>query len=118
MDESIGRGLAYLKNEGLDKNTIVIYMGDNGFIFGEHGLIDKRSAYEPSMRVPLLVRGPVVVKPGIKVPQMVMNIDIAPTIMEMAGMTTPENMQGRTFFPLLKGEKVSSWRGRIFYEYY
>ncbi len=118
VDESIGKVLAWLKKEGLDKNTIVFYMGDNGFIFGEHGLIDKRNAYEPSMRVPLLVRGPGVVNAGIKVPQMVMNIDIAPTIMDMAGMSTPENMQGRTFLPLLKGEKVPSWRDRIFYEYY
>ncbi|MBD1396378.1 sulfatase [Pontibacter sp. JH31] len=118
VDESIGRVLDWLKKEGLDKNTVVIYMGDNGFMFGEHGLIDKRHMYEPSIRVPLLVRGPAVIKPGTKVPQMVMNIDIAPTIMEMAGLPTPENMQGKSFLPILKGQPIPDWRDKVYYEYY
>ncbi|TXK49379.1 sulfatase [Pontibacter qinzhouensis] len=118
VDESIGRVLDYLKKEGLDKNTIVIYMGDNGFIFGEHGLIDKRNMYEQSIRVPLLVRGPGVVKPGLKVPQMMLNIDIAPTILAMAGLPTPDNMQGTSFLPFLKGQPVVNWRDRMYYEYY
>ncbi len=117
VDNSIGRILDYLKENGLDKETLVIYMGDNGFAFGEHGLIDKRTAYEESMRVPMLARCPAVIAPGTKVKQMVLNLDIAPTILEMAGVKIPAQMQGTSFVPLLKNQQVP-WRDRIFYEYY
>lgn len=117
VDESIGRVLNYLEENGLDKETLVIYMGDNGFALGEHGLIDKRQAFEESMRVPMLARCPVVIKPGTKVKQMVLNIDIAPTILEMAGIKMPSYMQGTSLVPLLKGEQPK-WRDRVFYEYY
>src|SRR5690606_19513900 len=79
LDESIGTVNSWLEENGLEENTVVIYMGDNGFSFGEHGLIDKRHAYEESMRVPLLVKYPGKVAAGIALEQMVMNIDIAPT---------------------------------------
>jgi len=96
----------------------VIYMGDNGFSFGEHGLIDKRHAYEESMRVPLLIKYPEKVEAGTTVEHMVMNIDIAPTLLEIAGMEkTPEQMQGVSFLPILQQKEVK-WRDRIFYEYY
>lgn len=117
VDNSIGRVLDYLKENDLDKETMVIYMGDNGFAFGEHGLIDKRQAYEESMRVPLLARCPGLIKPDTKVTQMVLNLDIAPTILEMAGVQQPSQMQGKSFLPLLKGQQPA-WRDRIFYEYY
>ena len=117
IDNSVGKVLDYLKENNLDEETLVIYMGDNGFSFGEHGLIDKRHAYEESMRVPLLARCPEVIKPGTKVKEMVLNFDIAPSILEMAGIKTPEKMQGTSFVSLLKGEKVP-WRNKVFYEYY
>ncbi len=117
VDHSIGRVLDYLKENGLDEETMVIYMGDNGFAFGEHGLIDKRQAYEESMRVPLLARCPGLIKPDTKVTQMVLNLDIAPTILETAGVQQPSQMQGKSFLPLLKGRQIA-WRDRIFYEYY
>ena len=117
VDNSIGRVLNYLKENGLDNETIVFYMGDNGFAFGEHGLIDKRQAYEESMRVPLLARCPAFIQPGIKIEQMVLNLDIAPTILEMAGVKKPAQMEGVSFLPLLKGQQTA-WRDRIFYEYY
>ena len=117
IDNSIGRLLDYLKENGLDKETLVIYMGDNGFALGEHGLIDKRQAYEESMRVPMLAWCPAIIKPETKVKQMVLNIDIAPTVLEMAGIREPSQMQGKSFASLLKGEQVR-WRDRIFYEYY
>lgn len=117
IDNSIGRVLDYLKENGLDKETLVIYMGDNGFALGEHGLIDKRQAYEESMRVPMLARCPALIKPETKVKQMVLNIDVAPTILAMAGVKEPSQMQGKSFLPLLKGEQPN-WRDRIFYEYY
>ncbi len=117
IDNSIGRILDYLKERGLDKETLVVYMGDNGFAFGEHGLIDKRQAYEESMRVPLLAWCPALIKPMTKMEQMVLNIDIAPTILEMAGVKKPAQMQGNSFLPLLEGKNIS-WRDKVFYEYY
>lgn len=118
MDREIGRVLDYLEEEGLAGSTMVIYMGDNGFLFGEHGLIDKRQMYEESIKVPLLVRCPDLVEANIKVPQMVQNIDIGPTVLELAGIKTPSQMNGRSFTPLLKGEAPDDWRERIYYEYY
>lgn len=117
IDNSVGRVLQFLKDNNLDKETLVIYMGDNGFAFGEHGLIDKRQAYEESMRVPLLARCPALIKPGSNIKQMVLNVDIAPSILEMAGVKEPKQMQGKSFLPLIKGEQVP-WRDKFFYEYY
>jgi len=117
VDESIGSVLAYLKEAGLDENTLVIYMGDNGFAWGEHGLIDKRQFYEESVRVPMLARCPGLFKGGQVVENMVQNVDIAPTIMDYLGLTKAEQMVGYSFIPLLKNEKTD-WRERIFYEYY
>jgi N-acetylglucosamine-6-sulfatase len=118
VDESIGKVTRWLEENGLAENTLVVYMGDNGFSFGEHGLIDKRHAYEESMRVPLLAWSPSLIKKGTVIDQMILNLDIAPTILELAGIKTPVQMQGESFFGLLKGQAPSSWRNRIFYEYY
>ena len=117
VDESIGSVLDYLKEAGLDDNTLVIYMGDNGFAWGEHGLIDKRQFYEESVRVPMLVRCPSMFEGGKVIENMVQNVDVAPTIMACAGLEKAEQMVGYSFLPLLKGEKVD-WRDLIFYEYY
>ena len=117
VDESIGRVLDYLEQAGLSESTLVFYMGDNGFSFGEHGLIDKRHMYEESMRVPLLAYCPGLIKPGTVVSQMVQNIDIAPTILETAGLKAPDYMDGHSFLPLLAGKEVK-WRDAVFYEYY
>jgi arylsulfatase A-like enzyme len=118
VDESIGKVTAWLESNGLAENTLVVYMGDNGFSFGEHGLIDKRHAYEESMRVPLLAWSPSLIKAGTVIPQMILNLDIAPTILELAGVAKPKQMQGNSFLPLLKGENIKGWRDKIFYEYY
>lgn len=99
------------------ENTTVFYMGDNGFSFGEHGLIDKRQAYEESMRVPLLVMG-AAVAPSIKeISENVQNIDIAPTILDIAGADIPAQFDGQSFKPLLQAEQVN-WRDTIYYEYF
>jgi len=118
VDRSIGKVLSYLEKNNLMENTVVFYMGDNGFSFGEHGLIDKRQAYEESIRVPLLVYAPSMIAENTKVEPMVQNIDIAPTILELAGLKRPDNMDGRSFAPMLKGEKMADWRKRIYYEYF
>jgi len=117
VDDSIGRVLDCLKEMGQAESTLVFYMGDNGFCFGEHGLIDKRHMYEPSMRVPLLAYCPEIIKPGTKVTPLVQNIDIAPTVLEAAGAQAPEHMDGRSLLPLLEGKDIS-WRDAVFYEYY
>ncbi len=118
LDESIGRVLQYLKDSGLDRETLVIYMGDNGFCWGEHGLIDKRTFYEASVRVPMLAYCPEIIEPGSVVKNMVQNIDIAPTVMEACGIEKAEQMRGESMLPLLRGEEVADWRERIYYEYY
>ena len=117
IDDSVGAVLDFLDANGLAEDTLVIYMGDNGFSFGEHGLIDKRHFYEESAKVPLLVRWPTVLKGGANIESLVQNIDIAPTILEAAGLQAPEHMQGMSFAPLFAREEVP-WRDRIFYEYY
>lgn len=117
VDDSVGAVLDYLQQEGLDKNTLVIYMGDNGFAFGEHGLIDKRQFYEESVKVPLLVRCPELFKGGQTVTKMVQNIDIGPTVLAAAGLRPPSYMPGRSVLPLLSTPDVP-WRDKIFYEYY
>lgn len=117
VDESIQRVMQYLEQNDLANNTLVVYMGDNGFSFGEHGLIDKRHAYEESMRVPLLVWAPGLVKPRSVLEEVIMNVDIAPTFLELAGIAKPKNMEGNSFAPLLRDQKIP-WRENVFYEYY
>ncbi len=118
LDESIGRVLEQLEKSGLAKNTILVYMGDNGFSLGEHGLIDKRHAYEESIRVPMLVWAPGLVAPGTKIDPMILNVDIAPTLMDAAGLKRPESMDGQSFLPLLAGRAVPEWRKSFVYTYY
>src|ERR1043165_2053304 len=89
--------------------TLIVYMGDNGYAWGEHGMIDKRSAYEESMRVPLIVHCPELIPAGTVVKSMVANIDIAPTVLETAGLEPPPKMDGRSFLPLVQGRSIP-WR--------
>ena len=121
LDENIGRLLTHLDQSKLAKDTLVLYMGDNGFALGEHGFYDKRDAFEESIRVPLLARGPGI-KPGTVIEEMVQNIDIAPTLLEAAGTKAPANapeFDGRSFLSLLKGLKPPTpWRDHILYEYH
>ncbi len=117
VDENVGRIMDYLKQKGLYKSTLIIYMGDNGFQFGEHGLIDKRTAYEASMKVPMIAHCPDIIKPKTRVEEVVANIDIAPTFLEAAGLEPPGYMDGKSFLPLLKGNEIT-WRKNLLYEYY
>lgn len=117
VDDSTGRLLAELQARGQLDDTLVIYTSDNGFGFGEHGLIDKRVAYEWSMRVPLLVRCPAAVPAGRTLERLVANIDLAPTLLEAAGVAVPAGLDGRSYWPLLRGETIP-WRSELVYEYY
>jgi len=120
LDENLGKVLTYLDQSGLAENTMVVYMGDNGFHLGEHGFYDKRDAFETSIRVPMLAWAPKHLKAGSKVASMVQNIDIAPTLLEALGVTAPKTaaFDGRSFLPLLQGKDVPDWRKHILYEYH
>jgi len=119
VDDSIARVRKWLADNGLAENTLVMYMGDNGFQWGEHGLIDKRTAYEASMRVPLLGVCPELWKPGAILEQVVANIDIGPTCLAAAGLKTPDNMDGQSFLDLAAGKTdPADWRKNLLYEYY
>jgi len=117
VDDSVGRVLAHLRAEGLLQSTLVVYMGDNGFMFGEHGLIDKRAAYEESMRVPMLIHCPELFKAGTKLDQVVANIDLAPSALEAAGLRAPAGLDGRSLLGVARGEE-KAWRESLLYEYY
>jgi len=117
VDDSVGAVIEQLKRMGIYDQTLVIYMGDNGFMFGEHGLIDKRVAYEPSSRVPLLMHCPELFSGGTVVDELVANIDIAPTVMEAMGLQKPPHMDGASFLPLARGQTIP-WREYFLYSYY
>ena len=118
VDENIGRMLKYLDDTGLAKNTIVIYSSDQGFYLGDHGWFDKRWMYEESLKMPLIVRWPDVVKPGSVNKDMVSNVDFAETFLDIAGAEIPKDMQGRSIVPILKGTTPADWRKSYYYHYY
>jgi len=118
LDESISRVLDFLEQSGLAENTLVIYMSDNGFLLGEHGLIDKRNAYEESIRIPMLAWAPGYIAPGAKIDALVRNIDIAPTILELTGVSTAIPMDGRSFLGLLTDPQANEEDREFLYEYY
>lgn len=118
LDDGIGRVLDYLDRHDLAKNTVVFYTADNGFFLGDHGLYDKRFMYEHSLRVPYLVRWPGVAPAGSVPEQFALNVDSAPTFLEIAGVAMPADMQGRSLVPLLKGRAPDDWRRSFYYRYY
>ncbi|HSW46111.1 MAG TPA: sulfatase [Phycisphaerae bacterium] len=118
IDEGVGRLLDTLREKGILDKTTVFFASDNGFFMREHGLSDKRLAYEESIRIPFVAGGFGINKPGRTVDEMVLNIDLAPTILEMAGAAVPKTVQGRSFRPLLAGEKPRDWRDSFVYRYY
>ncbi|MFT3824308.1 MAG: sulfatase [Chitinophagaceae bacterium] len=117
LDRNINRTLDYLDKHQLAKSTIVIYESDQGFYLGEHGWFDKRWMYEESLRTPMVMRYPGVIKPGSVNNDLVLNLDIAPTILNVAGVAVPKDMQGSSFLPLINGKKAKS-RDAMYYHYY
>jgi len=118
VDENVGRLLDYLEEAGLAENTVVVYSSDQGFFLGEHGWYDKRWMYEPSLRMPLLVRWPGRIAAGSVTDLLVQNVDFAPTFLDFAGVAKPEDMQGRSLVGVLRGERPSDWRRGVYYHYY
>ena len=117
VDRNIGKLLNYLDDNNLTENTVVIYTSDQGFFLGEHGWFDKRFMYEESFRTPLLIRYPKEIKKGSINSKLVQNIDFAPTVLDLAGVNIPDDMQGKSLVPLFKDEK-STWRDALYYHYY
>ena len=118
VDESVARLQATLAELDLDENTVVIYSSDQGFYIGDHGWFDKRWMYEESLKMPFIVKWPGTVKPGSRNHNLIQNLDYAETFLEMAGAPIPDDMQGASLVPLLKGEKPTDWRKSIYYHYY
>lgn len=118
VDESVGRLVATLDELGLSDNTIVIYSSDQGFFIGDHGWYDKRWMYEESLKMPFIIKWPNVITPGSRQQKMIQNIDYAETFLDIAQAAIPDDMQGRSLLPLLKGESVNDWRDSIYYHYY
>lgn len=118
VDENIGRLLKYLDDEGLAENTVVICSSDQGFYLGEHGWFDKRWIFEESLRSPLMVRWPGVTKPGEVNGHIVSLVDFAQTLLNIAGLEAPNDMQGRSFVPLCRGVTPADWRKSLYYHYY
>jgi arylsulfatase A-like enzyme len=118
IDDNMGRLLDFLKESGLERDTIAIYTSDQGFFLGDHGLYDKRFMYEESLRMPFLVRWPAAVRPGSTTEAMALNVDFAPTFLEAAGVAVPAAMQGRSLLPILREKVPGDWRTAIYYRYY
>ena len=118
VDDNVGRLLDWLDAAGLRENTVVIYTSDQGFFLGEHGLFDKRFMYEESLRMPFLVRWPGAIQPGTTSRAIGINCDFAPTFLDLAGHSTPSDMQGRSLVPVWKGKTPKDWRRAMYYRYY
>lgn len=118
IDENVGRVLDYLDKNNLAKNTIVIYTSDQGQFLGEHDYTDKRWMYEESLHMPFLIRYPKEIKPGKVNDDICLNVDFAPTFLDFAGVNKPEQMQGRSFREILKGETPKDWRQSMYYRYW
>jgi arylsulfatase A-like enzyme len=118
VDENVGRVLDGLDKTGLAWNTLVAYTSDQGFFLGEHGWFDKRFMYEEALRMPLIIRLPGRIPPGSVRKDIITNVDFAPTFLNCAGLKKPAAMQGRSFFPLVTGRRVSGWPESVYYHYY
>jgi arylsulfatase A-like enzyme len=118
VDESVGRVLSTLDAKGILDETMILFTSDNGFFYGEHGLsIERRMPYEESIRTPLVVRYPAIARAGSRFDEMVASVDIAPTVLDVAGVPIGDHVQGRSFVPVLRGE-ARDWRQSVFIEFY
>jgi arylsulfatase A-like enzyme len=119
VDLVVGKLRAALKAKGFDRDTVIVFTSDNGYFLGERGFADKWYIYEPSIRVPLIVFDPRAARAlqGRTVSQMALNVDISPTLLELACVQVPKGVQGRSLVPLLNGERPADWRTDFFYEH-
>jgi N-acetylglucosamine-6-sulfatase len=118
IEEGVGEIFKALKETNQLDNTVIVLTSDNGYFYGEHGLsVERRLAYEESARIPLLMRYPRMIRAGSTVEQMALNIDIAPTVLEIAGAGALGRVHGRSLAPLLKGN-TKDWRSSFLIEYF
>ncbi len=117
-DDNLKRVLDYLDQEKLTEDTIVVYTSDQGYWLGQHGFYDKRLILETSMCIPFLIRYPRLIKPGTVNKDLCINVDLAPTLLELAGLTSPGAMQGHSMVSLLQGKSPTDWRHSQFYAYW
>ncbi|MFT6754610.1 MAG: arylsulfatase A-like enzyme [Urechidicola sp.] len=118
VDDNVGRVLEYLKENNLEENTIIVVTSDQGFYLGDHGFFDKRFIYEESLRMPFMVKYPGKIKAGSVNEDIITNIDFAPTLLELAGISTTQKMQGTSFVPVLEGNTPKDWQDAMYYHYY
>ena len=118
VDDNVGRVLTYLKENNLEENTVIVVTSDQGFYLGDHGFFDKRFIYEESLRMPFMVKYPERIKAGSVNEDIITNIDFAPTLLELAGITTTQKMQGTSFVPVLEGNTPKDWQDAMYYHYY
>ncbi|MEL6890026.1 MAG: sulfatase [Actinomycetota bacterium] len=118
IDDNVGRLLDRLDELGVADDTVVVYTSDQGFFLGDHGWFDKRLMYEESLAMPFLVRYPQGIEPGSTTDAMALNVDVAPTFLELAGVPIPDEVQGRSFAPVLRGEEPADWRTSMYYRYW
>ena len=119
VDLVVGRIRAALKKQGLADNTVIVFTADNGYFLGDRGFADKWYIYEHSIRVPLIVFDPRAAKNhrGLTAEKMALNVDVSPTLLDLAGISAPKEAQGRSLVPLLQGESPANWRTDFFYEH-
>ncbi len=118
IDDNVGRLLDHLDASGLADNTVVVYTSDQGFFLGDHGWFDKRLMYEESLQMPLLVRYPAAIDAGSVINDIVVNVDFAATLLDLCGVETLADLQGRSFAPLLRGEQIEDWPTSMYYRYW
>ena len=118
IDDNVGRLLDRLDAEGIADNTVVVYTSDQGFFLGDHGWFDKRLMYEQSLNMPFLIRYPDVIEAGSTNSDIAVNVDFAPTFLELAGVDTPDHLQGRSLVPLLGGDTPDDWPTSMYYRYW
>jgi len=118
IDDNVGRVLDALDEAGLAENTLVIYTSDQGFFLGDHGWYDKRFMYEESLRMPFILRYPREVRPGSTNDDIILNLDFAPLFLDLAGIPSPDEFQGRSFRPILQGQTPPDWRNAMYYRYW
>lgn len=117
VDEGLGRVLAALEDKGLLEDTLVVFTSDNGFMLGEQGVLDKRCFYEASVRIPLVAHCPSLIEAGTRIDELVLNLDLAPTLLDAMGLEAPSTMQGASWLGLAAGRDVK-WRKDFLYEYF
>ena len=118
IDDNIGRLLRFLDEDGLAENTIVVYVSDQGYFLGEHGMFDKRMMYEEPLRMPFVIRYPKEIPASTRNHDIILNVDFAALLADYAGVNVPENSQGRSFRNNLKGQPPVDWRQTMYYRYW